>query len=326
MKIDKILKQFPLRLALTDYCNLRCFFCSNEGMSLTCKNTSHANLEDVNYLLTTLKNAGLENLSLTGGEPMLYPNLPKLLEFIEEKKISQTFFHTNGVNLDKKIIDKYLVNFTKVAVSIHSVDFNKWQKLTLGTKPQFDKLMSNLDYLSRYSQLGRLLVEIKIVPMKGINDFEDDIYQILEFCNQKKFKFKFLNFEPIVPEQIKYQIDVSSVMEKIKNIGGVLIPSDKKFRGQKSYLPINWFKYKDIKGVVIEIGCGQEEVCKTCYKSNEIFVSPNLEIKPCHAHDFSIPLLPFIKSRESSKILKAIIDSRKFLYKKPGIGVTYWSN
>lgn len=326
MEIKDILNKFPLRIAITDYCNLHCFFCSNEGMELKCKNLRQIEIEPLKYLLKVVKDAGLSGISLTGGEPCLYPNLEELLEFVNSLKFNQTFFHTNGVGLTPQLIDKYLKFFSKIAVSIHTVDFDTWHKLTFGNKEQFTQLMEALDYLSLYTKENKLLVEIKIVPMKGINDSVDNLKHIFDFCSTHNFKFKILNFEPITKDQCQYQMSLKENLEKVKDTGAEELPQDDKFRGQKSYLPLNWFKYKNIKGVVIEIGCGQPEVCETCANSNEIFIDPDFGIKPCHASNHSIPLRSFIKNKEDQKILDAFVESRDFLSEKPGLGITHWSN
>lgn len=326
MKIEEILNKFPLRVALTDYCNLHCFFCSNEGMDLSCKNLRHADLESLKYLLMLTKNNGLNNLSLTGGEPSLYLHIDELLTFVRSLDFKQTFFHTNGAYLTKELIDKHLKYFSKVAVSTHSLNFEKWSNLTGGNQKQFDQLMENLKYLGEYSKAGQLLVEIKEVPMTGVNDSEEDIKEILDLCAENKFKFKFLNFEPITKDQQKYQKDLKDIIKKIISLGAIPLPADESFRGQKDYLPLNWFNYKGTKGVVIEIGCGQKYACETCADSNEIFVDPSLQIKPCHASDFSIPLKEFIAGKEDRRILDAFVKSREFLATKPGLGASNWLN
>jgi molybdenum cofactor biosynthesis enzyme MoaA len=169
-------------------------------------------------------------------------------------------------------------------------------------------------------------VEIKVVPLRGINDSLKNYKQVLDFCSAHNFKFKFLNFEAITQDQTRYQINPQENLDIIQAAGAEKLPPDNKFRGQRSYLPLNWFKYKNVKGVVIEIGCGQAEVCKECANSNEIFIDPNLEIKPCHMSKFSIPLRPFIEKRQEQKILKALVKSRAFLSEKPGLGATHWLN
>lgn len=326
MKIEDALKNFPLRIALTDYCNLKCFFCSNEGMDFDCKNKNHIDLNLLKKLLKYLRKEGLNNLSITGGEPSLFPKINELLLYIKNLNFPQVFFHTNGTALSKKIIDNYLVSFTKIAVSIHTVNFKTWKKLTYGSKMQFDNLIKNLDYLSKYTKNNQVVVEIKVVPIKGINNNYKNIKDILDFCADHNFKFKFLNFEPITNEQQSYQLPLNYLTKIIEKCGAKLLPKDNNFRGQKSYLPINWYAYKNIKGAAIEIGCGEPNVCKTCYKSNEIFISPNLELKPCHASNFNIPLKFIITNNDKKSILKAILESRKFLKTKPGLNITHWLN
>ncbi|MBU4370056.1 hypothetical protein KKG58_04880, partial [Patescibacteria group bacterium] len=69
---------------------------------------------------------------------------------------------------------------------------------------------------------------------------------------------------------------------------------------------------------------GHPDVCKACYKSNEIFITPQLTIKPCHIHSCQFELKEFIIDQNKHKLFKTIIKSRKFLKKKPGLGKVTW--
>jgi hypothetical protein len=80
-----------------------------------------------------------------------------------------------------------------------------------------------------------------------------------------------------------------------------------------------------MKGVIIEIGCGNKKVCKSCYKSNEIYITPGLEIKPCHASDKVFPLRDLIRDKKDEEILKTFVDSRDYLKERPGEGKNIWS-
>lgn len=325
MKTSEVLNNFPLRISLTDFCNLNCFFCSNEGMPLDCKNIRHADIEEVLYLINVLYKNGLKNLSVTGGDPCVYKYLDDFLTGIKKYNFENVFYHTNGVALNKELLTKLVGIFTKIAVSVHSLNFDQWSRLTKGQRSQFDSLKNNLKNLEEYKEKNNNLnVEIKIVPMKDINDDEKSISDLLEYCSENNFILKFLNFEPITITQLKYLVDVSSLKRKIENLGGVFLPPDVKFRGQKNYLPIQRFSYKNMIGVVIEIGCGQSKVCRNCYKSNEIYIDPSLEIKPCHASLFSIPLSELIFNNDDEGILEAIIESRRFLKTQPGKGSSFW--
>jgi len=325
MQIEEALKNYPLRISITDHCNLNCFFCSNEGMDFDNRNAHEIDLEKFKFLVRTTADKGLNTLALTGGDPSVYTRINELLEFVVSQKIPKTFFHTNGIGLTKEMIDKYLIHFSKVAVSIHSINFDVWSNLTNGTKKQFKTLMENLLYLGELSKKKKVRVEIKIVPVAGINDEKNNIIEFLDFCSDNKFRFKFLNFEPIVEEHIKYSLNFSKLLELMENIGAIKLDKPTEFRGQNSYLPMNWFQYKDTKGVLIQIGCGSPDVCEPCYKSNEIFVTPELFIKPCHMDNKQFDLNKVILEKNEEALFGLILDSREFLRTKPGMNKMIWS-
>lgn len=326
MQIKEVLHNFPLRISITNHCNLRCFFCSNEGMDFGNRNNHEIDLNSFKYLVGSLGAAGLQTLSLTGGEPAIYSKIKQLLSFVISQNLPRTFFHTNGVSLSRKMIDDYLIYFSKVAVSIHTIDFNIWTKLTNSTRRQFDILLENLEYLGELSKNKKIKVEIKIVPIKGINDSIENIKQFLDFCSENNFRFKFLNFEPIIEKHIRYSLDFLTLLKSVLDIGAKKLENPKQFRGQTSYLPMHLYEYKNTKGVLIEIGCGHPDVCASCYKSNEIFITPQLRIKPCHISPQEFELKDIINRRDDNALFGAILKSREFLKEKPGINKIIWSD
>lgn len=322
--LKNCLKLLPLRIAITDYCNLGCFFCSNEGMSLWQKNKTHINVDKFKYLINELAKAGLKNISITGGEPTIHPEITEIINFLRKFNFKNLFLHTNGINLNKEILKKLSGNFNKVAVSIHSVKFDTWQKITGGTKEQFKKIIDNLRILSKFT--NHLLVEVKYVPLRGYNYSEKELRNFIELCNDFAFKFKILNFEPIIPRHLKLKIPFSEIERCLINIGCQADKNEKQFRGQSKYLPIKKFRYKKTQGVAIKIGCGNPKVCQECYKCNEIFITPEFKIKPCHMHNYQVDLNDFIKQKDKQAIFKAIADSRLFLAQAPGTGGKVWQH
>ncbi|MCK5609135.1 radical SAM protein [Candidatus Pacearchaeota archaeon] len=322
-EVKKILKKIPLRISITDHCNLNCFFCSNEGMDLNSKNASEADIENLLYILKLLKKNGLQKVSITGGDPTCYPQLERLLKEINKLKFERTFFHTNGVALSKQILSGELKKFSKIAISVHSLDFERWREMTGGKKEQFKQILENLKLVSNKDYRGK--IEIKSVPIKGINDSKKSIKEILDLCEANEFKFKFLIFEPIRNYHRSLIVPAKEVSGILEDLGVNQLPREKDFRGQKDYLPINRYKYKSTEGVLIEIGCGKKEVCKTCSSSNEIFLTPNLEFKPCHINPHVINLKEAIAKKDDDKILNLLLKSRCFLKTSPGKNKQYWN-
>ncbi|MHA1657502.1 MAG: radical SAM protein [Promethearchaeota archaeon] len=321
LSVKKILNNFPLRIAITNFCNIKCFFCSNEGMPLSQKNNKNIDFVHLKYLIKVLAEKGLKNISLTGGDPTLYPQLSELLIYLTKFNFKDVFFHTNGINLNQKSIEEISKACSKIAISIPSCNYEVWQKITRGRKKQFECLMNNL---KKISKVKKSLIEIKFVPIKGFNDTKNEIKKFLELCNKYGFKFKFLNFEPIDLKQINLAIPIKQIENKLIKAGCTPLKKEIKFRGQKDYLPIVPLMYKNCRGVLIEIGCGLPNACWNCYKSNEIFITPDLKIKPCHINSLSIPLVNLIRKKNKEGIYKAIKYSRSFLQSAPGIGKKIW--
>jgi GTP 3',8-cyclase len=324
IEIEEPLNYFPLRIAVTDYCNLNCFFCSNEGMSLYQKNNLFCDVEKTKTLIKILNKKGLKEISFTGGEPSLHPDILELVEFCGKFNLKNLFFHTNGVFIDNNLIRALLENFSKIAFSLHSTEFDIWEKMTGGSSKNFEKLMENLEYLSIRNK--EILIEIKCVLIRGVNDHEKDIKSFLDFCSKYRFKFKILNFEPIIPAHIDLVIPFQEVEEKINSVGAMPMEDDVLFRNQKKYLPVKKFSYGNTWGVVIKIGCGNQEVCRACYFSNEIFITPDFKIKPCHMRSYKIDLEKFIEKEDEEGIYEAILESRNYLAQAPGENLNVWQN
>ncbi len=324
IKLDNCLDNFPLRISITDYCNLHCFFCSNEGMPACERNIRHADKELVKELISMMAGKGLKKLSLTGGDPTLHPDLPEILSSIPKGVFKELFFHTNGALITDQVSRIIADKFTKIAISIHAAELETWNKITGGTPAQFENVMKNIERFSSDESNAKL--ELKYVPIRGLNDSDHDITAFLDLCSRYNAKFKFLNFEPITENQIETAIHIDEMKRRLEDIGCIRQEGDASFRGQTGYLPFQRFSYKETTGVLIEIGCGEEDVCRNCYMSNEVFVDPSMNIKPCHIDPFIIPIAEATRDHDDEKVAEAILESRRFLKTMPGLDKKTWKN
>lgn len=322
LNATEVLRRFPLRLAITDYCNLWCIFCSNEGMDVGQRSTTHVDVGHFEYLLATAIKHGLVHLSLTGGEPTLHPRLDHLLHVVTNSDLERTFFHTNGVALTPELICGPLKSFTKVAVSIHAVDYSTWRRITSGTKKQYARLWTNLHMLGEMGYGTRL--EIKHIPVRGLNDSIEAIRGTLELCARYGAQFKFLTLEPIEREHLGLVVSLPELADKLESAGCTQLRKDVEFRGQSDYLPLNWYLYRGARGVALEIGCGKPQTCQTCYTSNETFMTPRFDLKPCHVDQCTVSLKEAINTKSELRILEAVSEARKILRTRPGESVQFW--
>ena len=94
-----------LRVSITDACNYKCFYCSNEGQDHG--NCNMISVDFMRALFSKIKeeNIYVKKLNITGGEPTLHPHFLDILS--EGRLISENVtLNTNGSRLSKKKIDE----------------------------------------------------------------------------------------------------------------------------------------------------------------------------------------------------------------------------
>lgn len=105
---------------LTNRCNLRCRYCSNESDYNSCTELTK---EEKLSLVDKLADIGVKHLFLLGGEPTLIEEFNELLDKILGNNIFLSF-STNGIGINSETINvlkKYSVNMYKVNISCDSI-------------------------------------------------------------------------------------------------------------------------------------------------------------------------------------------------------------
>jgi len=118
-----------LRISLIDYCNFQCFFCHNEGQ-FDNKN-KQLPLDEVVNLSKVAYKLGIRQIKLTGGEPLLYPDIVHLVEMLS--KISnnndlEISMVTNGYFLEKFADELKKAGLARVNISLVSLNPNLMRK------------------------------------------------------------------------------------------------------------------------------------------------------------------------------------------------------
>lgn len=136
--------QWHLHLKLTNVCNARCGFCVEQNS--TCKTIPDHFLENVDKMLYELKkNKTFYSVSITGGEPLLFPKFRELCELLKKHQVPFITMNTNGQYLPKYVdcIDG-LIHF--INISRHYIDdeenFAVFKTRTVPTREELKKTKS----------------------------------------------------------------------------------------------------------------------------------------------------------------------------------------
>ncbi|MCM8801602.1 MAG: radical SAM protein [Candidatus Omnitrophica bacterium] len=168
------MKEFHIQWHITNLCNLRCLHCYQEHFD----SYQELDLKDLikiaNNLLKTMEiwDAHLF-LSLTGGEPLIKPQLWELLDYLRnQKRIAELNLITNGTLIDLYIEDILKSPIKKVFVSLDGIcsETNDY----IRGKDVFKKVLDNL-WLLRKKEIKTFimytLMNLNYNEAKGLTDF-----------------------------------------------------------------------------------------------------------------------------------------------------------
>jgi len=337
-----LFKKLRLRFTLTPRCNLWCIFCSNEGSDYTSKSENHADIDLVIKLSEMLiKTTPLKSIDFSGGEPTIHPDFKegkfKLIKWTKKYPSIRFSLHSNGINLETQVINKIKDNFSRIGVTVNSLNFKTWNKITNLNmmfptelqKKKFEKLVNNLECLHKQN-IGHK-VFLKSVIMRGINDSKKELKSFLEVCNKYQFHPKFLEFEPQYPEQKKYIVGRKELFKKLEKLGCKFASDVPRHNDPNTYIPGVNFIYKNAPpGLHSIFGCGLKGACESCYDFLCMFVKPyengkGLYLKPCSVLNTRIDLTHAIKTQNHEQLLDLFRMSREYLMLAPGLGISGWN-
>jgi cyclic pyranopterin phosphate synthase len=111
------------RISITPYCNMKCVYCHNEG---NIQNTV-IHKEDIEKLIIDSRNMQLKSIRLTGGEPLIHPEIYEICQLIYEKYGLKVGINTNGIEIDKlmKLINLGYVDRVVVGLDYYDEKISK---------------------------------------------------------------------------------------------------------------------------------------------------------------------------------------------------------
>ena len=153
-----------VRIAVTDRCNLRCFYCMpEEGIAYEPK--SHLlSYEEITRLLKVLGNLGFSKVRFTGGEPFLRKDFIQLLENTANLQLFKNIhITTNGTLIKNQIPKMKSLGISKINLSLDTLDAERFKKIT--RRSDFEKVMKTFHQLVEEG----FQVKVNAVVMHGVN-------------------------------------------------------------------------------------------------------------------------------------------------------------
>ena len=124
---------------LTNQCNFNCIWCyANSALK-----GQYMSKEKIKRIIQILSNAGVIQITFSGGEPLLYPHLKEVMKIAKDYEMI-IHMNTNGYFLTKKLAKElYDLGLTQVQINIDSLDPRKHDQIR-GKRGSFDKAVKAL--------------------------------------------------------------------------------------------------------------------------------------------------------------------------------------
>lgn len=179
-----------LRLSVTDRCNFRCVYCMPEQMHFLPR-TQVLSKEELYQVGAAFVALGVNKIRLTGGEPLVDPNLPWIVERLAGLPgLDQLALTTNGDRLNLYAKPLKAAGLDRINVSLDSLRAERFAELT-----RTGKLKRVLDGIDAARQAGFERVKLNVVILRGRND--DEIVELVRFARRESLDITFIEEMPL---------------------------------------------------------------------------------------------------------------------------------
>src|SRR6059036_3175761 len=169
-----------LRVSVTDKCNFRCRYCMPaEGLEWLGREEI-LSYEEIARLVRVLAAMGVDEVRLTGGEPLVRRDIPELVrQLAQTPGVADLSLTTNGVLLDRLAGPLVEAGLQRINVSLDSLSHVRFAEIT--RRDALDKVLAGLEELERYPQAAP--IKINCVAMRGFTEVE--VHALAELARTK---------------------------------------------------------------------------------------------------------------------------------------------
>jgi GTP 3',8-cyclase len=303
-----------VRVSVTDKCNFRCTYCMPaEGLDWLAR-AEVLSFEEIARLVAVLARLGVDEVRLTGGEPLVRRDLPLLVRMLADTPgVRDLSLTTNGVLLDRLAQPLVDAGLRRINVSLDSLDHVRFAELT--RRDALDKVLRGLEEAERHPELRP--IKVNCVAIKGFT--EEDIPRLAELARRKPYVVRFIEFMPLDADEGWREDQVltgGEIRALIEAEHGPLVELP-----AKASSTAKRFGFADGNGEIGFVNPVSEPFCSTC---GRIRLTADGQLRTClfsrREWDLKTPLRTGASDEELTTLLRTAVAHKELKHRinEPG--------
>jgi cyclic pyranopterin phosphate synthase len=258
-----------LRISVTDRCNLRCTYCMPEEVVFMDKGEL-LTFEEIAAFVRAATPLGIDKIRLTGGEPLMRRDLPRLVGMLSPiEGIRDVGLTTNGILLADQARTFYEAGLRRINISLDTLDPARFRELA-----RRDGLEKVIAGILAAKEAGFHPIKINAVSIRGITEL--DAVPLARFAREHGLEMRFIEYMPIGAEPWeRHKVYFAhEILDQLESAIGPLVPEE----NYDPRAPAMEFRYLDGQGKVGIIASISRPFCRSC---NRLRLTADGKLRNC---------------------------------------------
>jgi cyclic pyranopterin phosphate synthase len=284
-----------LRISVTDRCNLRCTYCMPEEVVFLDK-AELLTFEEMAHFVRVAAPLGIDKIRLTGGEPLMRRDLPRLVNLLTPiEGIRDVGLTTNGILLADHAQKLYDAGLRRINISLDTLNPVRFRELA-----RRDGLEKVIEGIHAAKRAGFDPVKINAVSIRGIT--ETEVVPLARFAREHNLELRFIEYMPIGADHWERNkvYFAHEIMEQLEQAVAPLVPVE----DYDPRAPAMEFQYTDGGGRVGFIASVSRPFCMSC---NRIRLTSEGKLRNCLFALNEVDVKPLLRGQPNDAALAEII-------------------
>jgi cyclic pyranopterin phosphate synthase len=289
-----------LRVSVTDRCNFRCQYCMPaEGLPWL-ERDEVLRFEEITRLVGLLSSMGVRDIRLTGGEPLVRRDFPRLASMLAKlPEVHDLSLTTNGYLLERDAEALVRAGINRFNVSVDSLQRDRFYELT--RRDALDQVLRGLELLASFPEAHP--VKVNAVAIRGFT--EEEVIPFARLARSTPYEVRFIEFMPLdadhswSPEQVLAGREIRAAIDAV-------YPLEPQAR--EPHATARVYRFADGRGKIGFINPVSEPFCADC---NRIRLTADGRLRTClfslNETDLRSPLRAGADDRELERIIRKAV-------------------